>query len=371
MILPRQHLHDLVYGAHPMVRAHEDQPAIEASQVQVASIDCRLGNTIFAMRAAALPHKGEPIADLIERYHRYHFTLDGEEEGVLEKGLCYIIPAAEHLSLSPEYRAIFSPKSSTGRNDIFVRVLCDGYPHYDQTPYGYTGRIYLEIVSLSFNVRIRRGIALTQFRVRTRNSAHVSAGEIASLHAKYGMMRDKTGRLIPHNEITLRDDSLYYHIDLERNIVGFEALSAPTEEINLGKIEAHEPEDFWRPIPRPKNGQFVISPRQFYLLSTRERTVIPPEVCGEISPYDTSSGEFRPHYAGFFDNGFGGAEGTAGVLEVRGHDIPFCLEDGKQICRMRFERTLEVPDILYSGNYTGSGPSLSKHFRRRHAVWEA
>jgi dCTP deaminase len=367
MVLPKQHLRDISFGENPMILA---DGGLDEKQISIASVDCRLGDVAYAMKSAALPH-GEKVAHLIKRYTHFKFKLSENETSVLQRGVSYIIPLREHLALSPEFYAVFSPKSSTGRADIFVRVLTDKFAHYDKTDFGYKGLLYLEVTPLSFNVRICSGLELTQFRVRTRSSQAISKEDLASLHAKYGILRGKDGRSIPNGKLNVDNGSLYYHIDLERDIVGFEAVPSPIEELDMTLSYEHDPEDFWRPIMRPRGGELVLTPNVFCLLATVERTVIPPEVCGEILPYEVSSGEFRSHYAGFFDNGFGSScEGTVGVLEVRGREFPFRLKHGQPICRMDFERTLEVPEELYAGHYTQSGPSLSKHFRDRFDVWE-
>lgn len=365
MVLARQHLLDLAYGQNPMILA---DGGIEKDQIQIASFDCRLGDKVYAMKSAALP-RGESVADLIRGYKRYDFSLSADSTNVLERGVCYLIPLRECLCLSEELKVVFSPKSSTGRCDVFVRVICDGYPYYDRTNYGYNGSLYLEVIPLSFNVRINADLKLTQGRVIPRNSKRLSSEEVAVLHARHGILRRNDGTPVSHEHLQITDGGLFYHIDLDRQIVGFEAISSPVEELDLTKEEVHEPDDFWRPIFRPKNGQLVLSPGMFYLLATAERTVIPPEVCGEILPYDISAGEFRPHYAGFFDNGFGGEKGTVGVLEVRCRDVPFRVVHGQSICHMVYHRTLEVPSELYDGHYNQSGPSLSKHFKNRFKIW--
>lgn len=341
---------------------------LKDDQVQIASVDCTLGGVAYKMKSAALPH-GECVDDLIQQYSRFDFRLTREKTSCLERGVCYIIPLQERLRLGRNMRAVFSPKSSTGRNDVFVRVLSDYFPHYDQTDFGYHGRLFLEVTPLSFDILVSRGLSLTQFRVKTRDSVVMSSEAVELLHSEYGIVFDKRGKLIPNNELEV-NDGLYFHVDLDRAIVGFEARSSPLEELDMTRNEVHDPKDFWVPILRPSDGQIVLEPGKFYLLTTKERIKIPPVCCGEILPYDISSGEFRPHYAGFFDNGFGGKRGTFGVLEVRARDLVFRVKDGQPICRMKFEETLEVPSQLYAGHYTGTGPSLSKHFRNRKQVWK-
>jgi dCTP deaminase len=342
---------------------------LEEGQIQIASFDCRLGDIVYAMKSAALP-QNETVADLIKRYKRYDFALSMNQEHVLERGVCYLIPLKEHLTLGNDLRVVFSPKSSTGRCDVFVRVVTDHSPFYDKTPFGYSGRLYLEVIPISFNIRIKEGLELTQGRVMSRTTQPITNEEISVLHSKYGIMRDGKGDPVSNAELDIRDNGLYYRVDLDRDVVGFRSEESPIDELDLTRVEQN-PARFWTPIFKPRDGALVLNPGRFYLLTTKERTVIPPEVCGEIVPFDLSSGELRPHYAGFFDNGFGmGSNGTTGVLEIRCQTVPFRIVDGQPICRMRFFKTLEIPTELYGGHYTKSGPSLSKHFMSRFDVWE-
>ncbi len=368
MVLPRQHLLSIAFGENPMLIG------FERKQVQIVSVDPRLGDKVHVTKCAGLPMAGETVEKLIERNKRYKFTMRPRETYPLHKGVCHIIPLKGELALSPDFRAVFSPKSSTGRCDVFVRVLTNGCPHYDRTTFGYQGPMYLEVVPLSFDIEVAMGLELTQFRVQGVTRRSLTSEEIACLHSKFGILRDKEGVPLPNECIRLSDgDSnggLYYHVDLDRDIVGFEARRSAVESINLTTKDSHNPEDFWTPIPRPSGGKLVLVPGAFYLLATKERTFIPPSVCGQILPYDISAGEFRPHYAGFFDPGFGGEGGTVGVLEVRSRDMPFSLTHGQIVCRMDFEWADETPDQLYSGHYTDPRPSLSKHFSRRHKVWD-
>jgi len=225
---------------------------------------------------------------------------------------------------------------------------------------------------LSFNMKVTPGLEMTQFRVRA-GKCLLSNERLAMLHSKHGVLHAKDGRVLKSDEVEIFENSFFFHIDLDRDIVGFEAKANPTLCLDLSKKEHYEVDDFWLPIPRPKNGEIVLTPGRFYLLTTKERVRIPKECCAEVVTYDISSGEFRTHYAGFFDNNFGGEEGTHVVLEVRARDVPQRLYDGQRVCRMEFEETMEIPDKLYGADsgshYSGSGPSLSKHFKDREIVW--
>lgn len=367
MILPYQKLLEISTGASPMIRGLVDPK----KQIQMATTDCSLHGPVYRMKAAAVPSRVETVAELIERFASYDFAIR-DDGSVLERGGCYLIPLNEEISFTEHFSAVFSPKSSIGRTDTFVRVLCDRSPQYDRTDAGYRGKLYLEITPLSFNVAVRPNLELTQFRVR-RGECVMKGEDLALMHARYGLMYSRDGKVLGQEDMEIFSNSLFFHIDLDRDIVGLEARANPTEILDLSNVGMYDPEDFWIPIKRPRNKEIVLTPGKFYLLTTKERVRIPPEWCAEIVPYDVSTGEFRSHYAGFFDNGFGGKQGTHVVLEVRARDVPHRLYDGQRVCRMVFERTLEVPEKLYGtgagSHYIGAGPSLPKHFKERDTFW--
>ncbi len=276
----------------------------------------------------------------------------------------------ESCALPDDVYIEFSPKSSTGRCDVFVRVLCDRHSHYDITPPGYHGPLYAEITPLSFDVEIKQGLSLLQGRFKNVNSKRLTSKNIKDLHIEYGVLFGQDGEPLEQKNLEVRDDELYFHVDLKAEIVGFIAKSTVLGPVRLTASERegnqHSPEDFWDPIRAPKNGELVLVPGYFYLLQTIERTHIPASVCGQVTSFKLTTGEIRPHYAGFFDPGFGPA---CGVLEVRSRDVPFTITHGQPICSMSFEEMDETPTQLYQGNYKNSGASLSKHFKDRHDAW--
>jgi dCTP deaminase len=375
MVMPYQQLRDAVFGRVPILFPYNSSNPITPTQIQPATVDLRIEGPISAMWAAALPNSDETVEKIIEQFERYSSPLEVGKKFKLDRGMTYLIPLAEQCDFPPGTWAQFSPKSSTGRCDIFVRVLADKFSHYDRTPAGYRGRLYLEVTPLSFDVSVFKGLSLTQARIKVGKSLALSGPEITSFHMKYGIIFDNNGNPLPHNELQVVDDErggrLYYHIDLNREVVGFVASRTMAQYLELGMVNTYNPVSFWQPIFRPEKGVLTLEPGRFYLLATKERTVIPNECCGEILSYEITTGEIRPHYAGFFDNGFGGKVGTNGVLEIRVRDVPFRVVHGQSICAMVFERTLEVPTKLYgSGNtYTEPGPSLSKHFKDRYEAW--
>lgn len=369
-VLARQDLMAIAFGNIPAITS---VVGIKESQIQMATVDCSLGNHAYRMKATALPLKGETIQSLIDKFKCYEFEI--KPKGTpFEKGMCYIVKMNEGFNLPPYFKATFSPKSSIGRVDVFVRVLSDGTNSYDKVCAGYKGPIYLEITPLSFGVNLTPNLEMVQFRIKPEKDHFLKNEDLAVLHSKHGLLYSKNGKVLDNQSIDIADDSLYFSVDLDRTIVGFEAKSNPVDFLNLSKKDYYKPHDFWIPIMRSASKELILEPGKFYLLPTKERIKIPPECCAEMLPYDVSSGEFRSHYAGFFDNGFGGKFGTTGVLEVRVRDMPYRITDGQRICRMVFERTTQIPDKLYGddagSNYTGSGPAISKNFKDKQLVWE-
>ena len=370
MILPYQTLKSVINGSDPMIISDK---VISDSQIQPATVDCRIGDRAYRMSTAMLPKRNEKVLEMIDKYAIYDFEI--KEGSILEPNACYIVPLREKLRLPYGFYAVFSPKSSTGRLDVFVRVLSDCNSAYDCVKPGYSGNLYLEIIPLSFMVGIAPDLELTQFRIKSLNKGinginggFLSDEELRITHSEHGLVYSNGGFILSGNdEVVIKNDSLYFHAELDREIVGFQAKKNPIQQIDLFRKKYYELEDFWIPVKRPKNGELVLSPDCFYLLTTKEKVKIPPSYAAEIVTYDINVGEFRTHYAGFFDNNFGGEKGTNVVLEVRVRDVPFRLYDGQPICRMVFEKTTEVPEKLYGADigshYTGSGPKLSKHFK--------
>ncbi len=373
MVMPCQQIEHAIFGQVPMIRA-ASKYTIEKKQIQPASFDFRLGEVGYRMRSSAIPYN-ETVEELIARYKKYDFPLGTERDHYLEKGMTYIIPLLESLALPGDTFVEFTAKSSTGRVDAFCRVLADRVPNYDLVPSGYHGRLYLEITPLSHDLLVRTGISMVQGRFKTSGTVRVGRRELQDLHMQQAILHNSSGKPLDLKDLDIEDDDLYFHIDLkDRDVVGFVAKDS-TLPINMSASEEgknlHQPYDFWEPIRRPKDGMLELLPSKFYLLATKERVRIPPSVCGQVQTYKTNSGEMRPHYAGFFDNGFGGDQGTNGVLEVRAREVTMRVLDGQRICAMRFEKTFEVPNQLYGqgSSYTGSGPSISKHFEHRYDVW--
>jgi dCTP deaminase len=345
---------------------HSAEP-IEAGQLQPASLDLRLGATAYRVRASFLtgPHRrvGEQLDAL--KYDRIDLTRDA----VLEKGCVYVVGLQEQLRLPESISAFANPKSSTGRLDVFTRLIADGGEVFDAVPGGYFGPIYAEVSPRSFSIRVRKGSRLNQLRFRQRGSRQVEHRDV-KIGDRELMERHATRPLVD-DEPTIRG-GLVVRIGLESadgGPVGYRAQSF-TDVIDDDRIGHYDPAEFWEPIRARPDRRLILDPHQFYILASQERLHIPDDLAAEMVPIDPTMGEFRVHYAGFFDPGFGASAdgpGSRAVLEVRSHEVPFVLEHGQIVGRLEFEKLPLVPDSLYGqsggSSYQGQGLKLSKHFR--------
>ncbi|HEY9056086.1 MAG TPA: 2'-deoxycytidine 5'-triphosphate deaminase [Aurantimonas sp.] len=333
----------------------------DADQIQPASLDLRLGPKAYRVRASFLPGQGRTVAEQLARFQLHEFSL--AEGAVLETGCVYVVPLLETLELPEDVRATANPKSSTGRLDIFTRVLADGGQEFDKLPAGYQGPLYLEISPRTFPILLRQGSRLSQIRFRTGEPL-LSEAELSDLHAHE--------RLTTALEANISGGGIALSIDLAGGadgLVGYRG-KRHTGVVDVDRRGAYPLADFWEPIHRGKTGELVLDPDEFYILVSKEAVHVPPAFAAEMTPFDPLVGEFRVHYAGFFDPGFGhsaaGGTGSRAVLEVRSHDVPFILEDGQIVGRLVYERMQALPDRLYGldlkSNYQAQGLKLSKHF---------
>ncbi len=329
--------------------------APDKGQVQPASLDLRLGTVAYRVRASFLSGKGRKVEDRIAEFEMHRMDLT--EGAVLEKGCVYVVPLMEALDLPADVTAVCNAKSSTGRVDCLTRVIADGGTEFDRIPAGYTGPLYAEICPRSFSVKVAPGLRLNQIRFR-RGQAVLSDAELAARHAETPLV----------DGVPVIDEGLGFSVDLtptETGIVGYRA-KPHTGVIDLTKIAAHDVAEFWEEV-RGEKGCIILDPGAFYILVSREAVTIPPDCAAEMSPYLAMVGEFRVHYAGFFDPGFGHGVPARGVLEVRCHEAPFVLEHGQVVGRLVYERMAGPPATLYgagiASNYQGQGLKLSKHFR--------
>ncbi len=364
---------DLRAAFEDQVLTVPDAPPIGPHQVQAASLDLRLGPEALRIRAGFLPGRA-PLAERLRELTTSRLTLDAPEGAVLEKGVVYLVRLEERLALAPQVRATFNPRSSTGRCDVFTRVLVPGHPRFNETPRGYAGELWLEVAPLSFPMRLRRGDRLCQLRLEAGDPA-LGTEELRAAYAETPLVW-LDGRALDADEVRF-DEAGGIELSLGlagRTPSGWRA-QAHTGVVDFGADAAHDPREFFEPVHAP-GGRCILSPGGFYIFASRERVVIPPHLAAEMQPVDVGIGEMRNNYAGFFDNGFGWRDpatperpgGTPAVLEVRAHDVPFLVDDGQVFFRLRYFRTAGRPDALYgaarsnSGSYQGQDLTLARCF---------
>jgi len=353
-VLADSQIHEMI-GAGRIAATAPFQPG----QVQPASLDLRLGDMAYRVRASFLPGRGNTVTDRLDELTMHEVPLTGG--AVLEKGCVYVVPLTERLSLPDGMTAAASAKSSTGRLDLMTRVITDHGVEFDRVCDGYDGPLYAEICPQSFSVVAQPGQMLTQIIFRHGRTA-LSDDELRDVHARTPIVSDTP----------VISEGLGFSVDLRPetgDLVGYRA-KRHTGLIDLAKLNHYDPADFWEEV-RTTKGRIILDPGAFYILMSREAISIPPDCAAEMAPYVAMAGEFRVHYAGFFDPGFGWAEaggtGSRGVLEVRCHEAPFVLEHGQVVGRLIYERMAARPALLYgkdlASNYQGQGLKLSKHFR--------
>ena len=359
-ILPSQAIHALIRDKEIAAAAE-----ISAGQIQPASLDLRLGRVAYRVRASFMPGGGATVMEKIAQLGMHE--VDIAEGAVLEKGCVYIVPLMERVRLGGRLSAFANPKSSTGRLDIFTRLITDGATQFDRVDRGYRGPLYAEIAPRTFSIVVRQGSRLNQLRVR-RGSPASSRLALQRLHEEMPLVDSAPGAE------TIREDSLGVSLDLggdpRTSLVGFRA-KKHVDVIDVDLRGHYDPRDFWEPIHHRPGKGIVLDPDDFYILATKEAVTVPPTHAAEMIAYDTLVGEFRVHYAGFFDPGFGydpdGKGGSKAVLEVRSHDVPFMLEHEQIIGWLRYERLTGVPDKLYGAaigsNYQGQALQLGKQFK--------
>jgi dCTP deaminase len=362
-ILPSQAITNLI--AHGHISA---TPAINPEHVQPASLDLRLGDMAHRVRASFLPGPNSTVEAKIKELRMTRVDLTGS--AVFERDCVYIVPLLENVSLPDNISARANPKSTTGRLDIFTRLITDYGTEFDSVPAGYKGKLYAEVVSRTFTVAIRAGMRLSQMRF-------VQGNPVSS---------DRTIRELDQEEpLVYMDEDLPSKARLQRglritvNLEGAEAgeiiaykAKRYAPAIELDRIDFYSTEEFWEVRQQNANKNLILEPGDFYILASREKVRVPPEFAAEMVPFDPSDGEFRIHYAGFFDPGFGygsdDIKGTRAVLEVRAHEVPFLIEHGQLVGRLNYMPLLSRPEKIYGTNigssYQHQALTLSKQFRR-------
>ncbi len=343
-------------------------PVID-KQLQPASMDLRLGNKAYRVRSSFLPQRRR-IDELLDELFMYEIDLD--ENGILEKKNVYLIPLMEELYLPRELNGKTNPKSTTGRLDIFTRVITDGGYRFDEIDHGYSGRLYLEVFPRSFTVKVKTGQSLNQLRLFCERQ-QVEDGDLRDIYNTHRLLFDDAGVPLPVDSAIIRD-GLYMRVDLKgqasNGVIGFKA-KKNSSIIDLSKAGGYLASGYWEPIHAPGEGFLILEPEEFHIFASKEKVRVPLEYAAEMIEFDAGSGELRTHYAGFFDSGFGygygEVKGTRSVLEVRPHDVPFRIEDGQVFFKIRYEKMVEQPRISYGkeigSHYYEQELALSKHFR--------
>jgi dCTP deaminase len=375
-ILPYQDITQLI--ASGAIRA---TPAIEDRQIQPASLDLRLGRKAYRLISSFLPELSAISSrlDVLDFYQSdlVMYEMDLTEGAILEKGHVYLVPLLEQLKLPSTLRARANPKSTTGRLDVFTRVVTDLNAGFDEIRAGYRGSLFLEVVPRSFAIKVRTGQSLNQIRF-VRGDATVSDSALQALHRKTPLLYHNVPAKTTLGTREFRTDrGLFLRIDLkgedrtDSRIIGYRA-KKNSHVIDLAKVGYYAAADFWEPLYRHRQDSLLLEPEEFYILASKERIRVPAGYAAEMVAYEAACGELRTHYAGFFDPGFGyGAngeiKGTQVVLEVRPHDVPFLIHDGQTFFKVVYDRMLDVPSQLYGAtlgsSYQRQALTLSKHFK--------
>lgn len=341
---------------------------IRPESIQPASLDLRLADHAWALRCSFLPSSGTSVMDRVSDLALDRVDL--RDGATLERDRPYLIPLLEELALPPHVRAKANPKSSTGRLDVFTRVITDGNHRFDEIPAGYHGRLYLEVVPRSFAVRVQERLSLNQLRLAA-GDPRVGDRELERIHDEFPLLYIDQHAL-PSGDLSI-SDGLFLSVDLSgphNRVVGYRA-KKNSYRLDMAAIHHYRWRDYWEPVMPEAKGRIVLDPEVFYLLISAEGVCVPPNYAAEMMAYDPTAGELRTHYAGFFDPGFGydptGKRfGSRAALEVRARDVPFMVEHRQPICKLGFEHMLAVPDRLYGSdvgsNYQGQETMLSKHF---------
>jgi dCTP deaminase len=345
-------------------------------QFQPASLDLRLGPVAYQLRASFLPFRETVEQRLNDERANNDLVIDRlslDGGATLQRGSVYLIPLLESLVLPVAVRGRSNPKSTTGRLDVFTRVITDGTPRFDEVPPGYHGPLYLEVSPQSFPVRVHAGASLNQLRL-LEGPTSMSDAALRALYAERPLLYDDDDRPVPIERVGF-NDGLCMGIDLSGRmtggIIGYRAHPNPPA-VDLARVGHYDAADFWEPIKASVRDGYILEANRFYILVSKERIRVPPEFAAEMVVYDAGAGEIRTHYAGFFDPGFGFGDGsilgTKVVMEVRAREVPFMVYDGQTSFKVWFERLRGRPDRVYgvglASSYQHQTLSLSKHFRR-------
>jgi dCTP deaminase len=358
-ILPSQEIEYLIKASKEIVSLEP----VQGDQIQPASLDLRLGSVAYRVRASFLPGKNAKVEERLAELAMH--KMDIGEGAVLERGCVYIVPLLEGLALKSRTSAMGNPKSSTGRLDVFTRLITDHGTEFDRVREGYNGPLYAEVSPRTFSVLVRKGSRLNQIRIR-RGSPPSGDQTLRRLHEEHQLVDSITAEEI-RDGVPVSMDLVG---DRSGGVIGYKARDH-AGLIDVDKVRHYEVLDYWEPVHAPRRGGLVLDPADFYILASREAVRVPPMLAAEMVAYDALVGEFRVHYAGFFDPGFGdpqaGGQGSRAVLEVRSYEVPFVIEHGQVVGRLAYERLTARPVKLYgaglNSSYQRQGIELSKHFK--------
>ena len=346
---------------------------IRPEAVQPASIDLRLGDFAWALRCSFLPDVDSTVEEKVEGLAFQ--KIDLRDGAVLERDRPYLVPLIEELALPEDVRAKANPKSSTGRLDVFTRVITDRHHRFDDVRPGYRGGLYLEVVPRSFAIQVKTGLSLNQLRL-ARGEVRLGDARIRELQGEEPLLY-LDAEPVPQADLAIAD-GLFLSLDLSGpadRTVGYRA-KKNSLPVDLSRIRAYRWNDYWDPVFPEAGGRVVLEPEIFYLLLSAEGVSIPPQIAAEMMAYDPTAGELRTHYAGFFDPGFGydpegGRPGSRAALEVRARDVSFMVEHRQPVCKLGLEWMEEPAERLYGAglgsNYQGQVTMLSKHFQEQTA----
>ncbi len=349
---------------------------IGEGQIQPASVDLRLGPKVYRLVSSFLP-EGVSVEDKLHAIDSYGSDLvmyetDISGGGILEKGHVYLIPLLEELALPEGVTGRANPKSTTGRLDIFARILTDRGARFDDIADGYSGGLFLEVMPRSYTIKVKEGLSLVQLRLM-RGECVLSDAKLKTLNNDHKLLYNGD-RPIPTKEMNIAK-GLFMSVDLLGTdsdiVIGYKSRKNSLV-VDLTKRNYYNIRDFWEPVCRSERRTLILEPEEFYILSSKEKIRIPPACAAEMVAFEAGSGELRTHYAGFFDPGFGYGPkgevlGTKAVLEVRAHDVPFMISDGQSFCKLFYEKMIEIPEKVYGpkigSSYQFQGITLSKQFK--------
>ena len=343
---------------------------IPPENIQPSSVDLRLGSIGYRVPASFLLSGGGTVQEKLEEYENDYYKFKIDKSAFLEARKTYVFELQERLNLPEDLRARSNPKSSTGRIDTFARLITDNCTNFDNVAPGYKGKLYLIVYPMSFDIKVKAGLSLNQIRFSTIGNHHrLTTEELKKTYREENLLYDKSGQPIPLQQALIEEDGLFLTVDLSDDTIGYRS-KKNAKPIDLAK-HTHKIEEYWEPIKRPTNGRLILDPDYFYILKSKEKIRIPMNYACEMVDFHSGIGEFRSHYAGFFDPGFGyGKEGeikgSHAVLELRMRDSPMELVDGQIVVKMVFERMSMPPAIAYGvdmkSNYQNQSLRLSKHF---------